>query len=65
MPVYGPTDILISDTWNGLWDGSIENSLREADVMEWNEIEQGEVEHNTTGDILVEGGWGGVPDSVG
>jgi len=33
LPVYGPTNIKISDSWNALWDGNIDVSLKDADVL--------------------------------
>ncbi len=32
LPVFGPTNIKISDSWNELWDGNIDLSLKEADI---------------------------------
>ena len=32
LPVYGPTGILVSSTWTGLWDGNTEASFLKAGV---------------------------------
>ena len=34
LPVYGPTGILVSLTWTGMWDGSIDSSLEGSGVLE-------------------------------
>jgi hypothetical protein len=34
LPVYGPTGILVSSTWTGMWDGSIDTSLEGGGVLE-------------------------------
>ncbi|MBC8443044.1 MAG: hypothetical protein ISR93_09260 [SAR324 cluster bacterium] len=34
LPVYGPTGILVSSTWTGMWDGYIDASLEGSGVLE-------------------------------